>query len=99
MMGMIQVCSYCRREIEVYCPDHPEMRVEIIHVEQAAHLQACSRCGQELSAVNIRLALEDIGGGLALDKITLCCPGHEEAKGCPPYRDADRERMAYWYLL
>jgi hypothetical protein len=98
MMGIVQVCSQCRREVEVYCLEHPEVRVEIIHIEQATHLQTCSHCGQTLSAVNIRLALEDIGGGLAIDKITLCCPGHTEDAGCPRYRDEDGKSMAYWYM-
>lgn len=86
-------------EVEIYCPEHPAARVEVIHIEQAAHLQACSHCGQMLSPVNIRLALEDIGGGLAIDKITLCCPGHTEETGCPQYQAADRDSMAYWYML
>lgn len=98
-MVMVQVCSQCRREVEVYCSEHPEVHLEVIHIEEAAHLQACSHCGQTLSAVNIRLALEDIGGGVMIDKITLCCPGHTEGEGCPHYQDADREGMAYWYLL
>ncbi len=99
MTGTVQICSQCRREVEVYCAEHPEVRVEVIHVEQAVHLQTCSDCGQTLSAVNIRLALEDIGGGLPIDKITLCCPGHTEGVGCPSYSVVDRESMAYWYMI
>lgn len=97
--GLIQVCSQCRREVEVYCAEHPEAALEVIHIEQAAHLQSCSHCGQTLSPRNIRLALEDIGGGLAIDKITLCCPGHSEETGCPRYRAVDGESMAYWYMI
>lgn len=98
-VGLIQMCSQCRREIEVYCSEHPEAPVEVIHIEQVAHLQACAHCGQVLSPRNIRLALEDIGGGLSIHKITLCCPGHSEETGCPSYRTADLESMAYWYMI
>lgn len=98
-IGLIQICSQCRREVEVYCSEHPEASVEVIHVEQAAHLQTCWHCGQALSLINIRLALEDIGGGLAIDKINLCCPGHSATTGCPSYRAEDLESMAYWYLV
>lgn len=98
-MAIIQVCSHCQQQVEVYCAAHPEARVESIEIELVAHFQTCSHCGQTLSAVNIRLALEDIGGGVALDKLTLCCPGHMEDAGCPRYQADDSERMAYWYLL
>ncbi|MBM3222355.1 MAG: hypothetical protein FJZ47_00920 [Candidatus Tectomicrobia bacterium] len=98
-MNMVQVCSQCQREVEAACPAHPGAYVEHIHIEQVAHFQSCSHCGQALSAVNIRLALEDIGGGVALNKLTLCCPGHSEVLGCQSYQDDDHGRRAYWYLL
>ncbi len=98
-MESVQLCGQCGREVEVYCQEHPEAPVEVIRLEDAPHLQACSHCGQALSPVNIRLALEDIGGGLPLDKITLCCPGHIEDTGCPDYRDEHRGTMAYWYMI
>jgi len=59
----------------------------------------CSNCGQVLSEENIRLAMEDLGGDVAEDKITFCCPGYTDDKGCPGYGRDDRSEMAYWYTI
>lgn len=99
MLGKVQMCSTCGQAVDVYCPAHPEARLEVIQIEQAMHLQRCSHCGQALSPDNIRLALVDIGGGVAIDRITLCCPGHIENEGCPAYRAEDHWTMAYWYMV
>ncbi|MGE3537019.1 MAG: hypothetical protein AB7N91_06205 [Candidatus Tectimicrobiota bacterium] len=98
-MEPMQVCSICKQTVDVFCAAHPEAHLDVVQIDYAPHLQHCSHCGQALSTTNIRLALEDIGEGLALERITLCCPGHLEDTGCPHYGADDHHIMAYWYLI
>ena len=89
----------------------PRLLAEGLLLEElAASLTRCERAyfeaclfGNEaalkaLSPANVRGAGEDIGGGVAFTRVRLCCPGHTEEHGCPPYGAADRERGAYWYF-
>ena len=56
----------------------------------------CSNCGWELSAENIRLALEDAGAGISQEELTFCCPSYSDEEGCKGYAKADLDIPAYW---
>lgn len=56
----------------------------------------CSNCGQQLSEINVQLALEDIGNDVPLDAISFFCPSYDILSGVCQGGTEDTTMMAVW---
>ena len=63
-------------------------------------MEQCSNCGQELSAANVTLALDE-ASGLSHEELRFCCPGYDsETDSCGSgYSYEDENEPAWWATI